>query len=330
MAMASSIVGSPVKHQHLDTGRDDEAEHAFGHEGSLAKEPEGHEDEAGERRQLEFDQRDEELDGEDEEGEQHDHPGEEQDRDLDEIVEEGDEAHEVAHGLKQRSSGLEPDLGDAARLQKLTGTQRTARGDQPQSRETLEDDTGELIPVADDVGEDADEERLLDEPRDDVVIRTPGPEERGQRDVDGDERGREEGDVAAEQSEAAIDIAGEDVQEPVDDTDATHGLFLLPARPGTAGREEAPAVLGPGLAADSVGLDLLHGERAAPPERGAQRIVGRFRHRRGHLLRGDGVPELEGGGKSREAAETEGDEPQDMIGTGRHGQLLNMRTVVGR
>jgi hypothetical protein len=50
--------------------------------------------EAGQRRQLEFNQGDEELDRENEEGEQHHHPREEQHRDLDEVLEERDVSHE--------------------------------------------------------------------------------------------------------------------------------------------------------------------------------------------------------------------------------------------
>ena len=81
IAMASSMVGwLPPKpavnwreqrradadddgeHQHLDAGGDDVAEHALGEEGGLAEQAEGDQHEAGERRQLELDQRDEELD----------------------------------------------------------------------------------------------------------------------------------------------------------------------------------------------------------------------------------------------------------------------------
>ena len=47
------------EHQHLDAGRDDIADNVFGEEGGLAEEAEGNEHEAGERRELELDQRDE-------------------------------------------------------------------------------------------------------------------------------------------------------------------------------------------------------------------------------------------------------------------------------
>lgn len=66
---------------------------------------------------------------------------------------------------------FKPDSGDPARLQELARTDRAAGGDEAETCEALEDDARERIPVADDIGEDADEERLLDEATDDVVIR---------------------------------------------------------------------------------------------------------------------------------------------------------------
>jgi hypothetical protein len=68
---------------------------------------------------------------------------------------------------------------------------------QAEAGEAVEDDAGEIVPVADDVGEDADEQRLLDQARDDVVIGAPAPEQRGQRHVDDDQRGGDERDFAA-------------------------------------------------------------------------------------------------------------------------------------
>ena len=116
------------EHQHLDAGGDDVAEHAFGGEGGLAEEAEGDQHEAGERRQLEFDQRDEELDREDEEGEQHEHPGEEQHGDLDEVLEERDVAHQAGDRIEQRAAGIEADLGDPAGPQKVRLGEPGARG----------------------------------------------------------------------------------------------------------------------------------------------------------------------------------------------------------
>jgi hypothetical protein len=72
-----------------------------------------------------------------------------------------------------------------------------ARRLEAEAGEALEDDAGEVVPVADDVGEDADEQRLLDQPRDDVLVGAPRPEQRRQRHVDDDQRGRDERHLAA-------------------------------------------------------------------------------------------------------------------------------------
>ena len=93
---------------------------------------------------------------------------------------------------------------------------------QAETGEALEDDAGEAVPVADEEGEDADKERLLHQARDDVLVGAPGPEQGGERHVDDDQRRREEGDLAAEQAEAAVDVAGEDLEETVDDAGAAH------------------------------------------------------------------------------------------------------------
>ncbi len=50
----------------------------------------------------------------------------------------------------------------------------------------------QIVPVADEVGEHADEERLLDQARHDVVVGAPSPEKRGERHVDDDQRGGDE------------------------------------------------------------------------------------------------------------------------------------------
>ncbi|WP_430641924.1 hypothetical protein [Bradyrhizobium brasilense] len=80
----------------------------------------------------------------------------------------------------------------------------------------------EIIPVGDQVGEDADEERFLYQPGDDVVVGAPRPEERGQRHIDDDQRGGDEADLAAEQAESAVDVSGEDFKKMVDDAGAAH------------------------------------------------------------------------------------------------------------
>ena len=66
-----------------------------------------------------------------------------------------------------------PDLSDLSRSQEIRRGQARAGCFQPKTGKALEDDTCEAIPVADEVGEDADEQGLLDEARDDVLVRPP-------------------------------------------------------------------------------------------------------------------------------------------------------------
>jgi len=131
----------------------------------------------------------------------------------------------------------------------LPGGKAGARTFQAKTGEAVEDDLGEIVPVADQIGEDANEQRFLDQPGDDVVVGTPGPEQCRQRYVDDDQRGSNEGDLATEQAEAAVDIAGENTQKVVDDAGAAHGsLSPVLMRSGGHRRpaEEPVAVLGPG------------------------------------------------------------------------------------
>src|SRR3546814_20591022 len=53
----------------------------------------------------------------------------------------------------------------------------------------------------------------------------PTPEERRERHVADDQRGGDEGDFAAEETEAAVDVAGEDLEEMVDDAGSAHDLI---------------------------------------------------------------------------------------------------------
>ena len=71
-----------------------EYDHCATPQGGPAEQPERHQHEPGERRQLELDQRDEQLDRDDEEGEQHDRPSEQQHRDLNEVGENADRANQ--------------------------------------------------------------------------------------------------------------------------------------------------------------------------------------------------------------------------------------------
>ena len=151
------------QHEDFDPRRDDVAQHALGHEGSLAEETERDQHEAGERGQLELDKRHEKLDGEDEEGEQHQRPGEHQAGDLDEVLEERPVTHQIGDGVEQRAARVEAGLRHLAGPQKIRSGKAGARTFQAKTGETVEDDLGEIVPVADQVGEDTNEQRLLDQ-----------------------------------------------------------------------------------------------------------------------------------------------------------------------
>ena len=222
------------QHHHLHAGGDDVAEHLLGEEGGLVEEREGNEDEAGERRQLELDQRDEELHRQDEEGDQHQDPRDHQHRDLDEVREEAGEAHHLARRVEQRLTGVEPDLGELARPQEVGGRDRRAARLQAEAGEAVEDDGREIVEVGDDEGEEADVEGLLHQALEDVLVGAPGPEQARERDVDDDQRGREIADLALDQAEAGIDVGGEGVEEGVDDADVVHRASPLEGVAGAA------------------------------------------------------------------------------------------------
>ena len=205
------------EHQHLDAGCDDVAQHSLGEERRLAEEAERHEDEARQRRKLELDQRDEQLYGQDEERDQNDEPRDQQHEDLDEVLEERHEAHELTGGLKDRLAGINPDLCQSSGLQELVGGKCGARGFQAEAGEGIEHDLGKRIEVADQEGEEADIERLLDEVSEDVLAGAPGPEQARERYVDGDQRRREKRDFPTKQAESAVDVAREDLGKTVDD-----------------------------------------------------------------------------------------------------------------
>src|SRR5208283_1012017 len=69
-----------------------------------------------------------------------------------------------------------------------------------------------------------------------VLVGPPGPEEGGERHVDDDQRPGDEGDLAAEEAKAAVDVLGEDRKEAIDDASPAHevtrplGLADWPAR----------------------------------------------------------------------------------------------------
>ena len=110
-----------------------------------------------------------------------------------------------AAGLKQFRAGQ----AGAARLEAETG-------------ETLEDDACERIEIADNESKEADIECLLHKSLEHVLVGALCPEQAGERDIDNDQRCGQEIDLAAEQAEAGIDVAGEDPEEIIDYAAAAH------------------------------------------------------------------------------------------------------------
>jgi len=251
--------------------------------------------------------------------------GEKQDDDLEEILEEGDKAHQIGNRRENRTARIKADLCDAAGLKQLAGAKAAARSDEAKPGEAFENDAGERVPVADDVGEDADEERFLDEPGEDVVVGAPGPEERSERHVDDDQGRCQEGDVAAEQAEAAVDVGGEDLQEPVNDANTAHILLLLGIVAGKP--EKSAALLCPGGATHRVDFQLFRRHRSAARKFRLQRIVGHGRNR--WRFRSDRIRQLNRGEERSEPAQGDGDGPDDLVGRIAHGYYRNMLTAVG-
>ena len=93
-------------------------------------------------------------------------------------------------------------LGESARLEELVGRETRTSGLQAEAREGVEHDLGEAVEVANQEGEKADVEGLLDEVRQHILIGAPGPEQTRDRHVKHDEGRGQKRDVAAEQAEA--------------------------------------------------------------------------------------------------------------------------------
>jgi hypothetical protein len=72
--------------------------------------------------------------------------------------------------VEDRLAGVQTDLRDFSGMEKIRGRKTGARGLQAEAGKAVEDDFGEAIEIADEEGEEADIERLLDQPRDDVLV----------------------------------------------------------------------------------------------------------------------------------------------------------------
>ena len=145
--------------------------------------------------------------------------------DLDEVVEEAGEAHQPGNRVENGLAGGDADLGETARLKELGLAHRAAARLDAEAGEGVVDDLGEVVEIADDEGEDADIERLLDQTREHVLVRRHRPEEAGECDVDRDQHAGEPAHVALHETEAGIDILREDAEEVVDDAGAAHVAY---------------------------------------------------------------------------------------------------------
>src|ERR1700690_3257876 len=96
-----------------------------------------------------------------------------------------------------------------SRLQQVVGGHPTTAGLDAEPRERTEDDLSERVEPAEDQRERADIEDLLKEATDDIVLAAKRPEQAGKRDVDADQHRRQEGDIAVQQPEPAVDVADE-------------------------------------------------------------------------------------------------------------------------
>ena len=212
---------------HLDARGDDIAEHTLGEKRRFGPEREGHQYEARQRRQLELDDGDEELHRQDEEGGDDDRPGEYQHDDRDRMVEETREPHQGARLLQERPGRLEADTGEIARPEQVVGGELVLRRMQTEACEGTEDDVGKACKIIQDQREDADIKDLPQETAQHIAL-LHRPEETGQRDVDADQDRGQEGDIALQQSEAAVDCLGEGFHEPVDDAKIVHAARSSP------------------------------------------------------------------------------------------------------
>ncbi|CNI56925.1 Uncharacterised protein [Yersinia mollaretii] len=216
------------QHQDLDARRHHIAEHFFREKRGLVPERERHQHEAGERGQLELDQRDEKLDRQHEETQDDGEPGEEHHHDGIDVHEHFGEARHVADLVEDRRAGVDAGLGQPPRLQEVLHRHGRAGGRQAQPGERTEHDAGQPVEVADDVGEGTDVEHLAQQLGDHVLALAcgvaHGPIQAGDGHVDDDQRGGQERHFTLQQTETRVDVARERIEEAVDDGHVVHGV----------------------------------------------------------------------------------------------------------
>jgi hypothetical protein len=100
-------------------------------------------------------------------------------------------------------------LRDFSRPNEIGRGKSCSRSFQPQTGKTLEDDARQSVPVANQKRKNTDKQGFPNKTRENVLIRSPCPEQASQRDIDCGQRGSEISNFASEQPEPGIDVLGE-------------------------------------------------------------------------------------------------------------------------
>ncbi len=118
------------QYQHLDAGRHHVAQHLFGKEAGLVPQGERHQHEARQGGQLELNECDEELHRQYEKADDDHQPSERHHRDRSEVHKHFRETRHLADLFQNRGAGVNTDLGQPARLQKVLHAHGRAAGRQ--------------------------------------------------------------------------------------------------------------------------------------------------------------------------------------------------------
>ncbi|OAG71656.1 hypothetical protein A0J51_03195 [Gluconobacter japonicus] len=124
---------------------------------------------------------------------------------------------------QQRLRRIEPGRGQPSGTEEIRQCQITAPGLQAHGGETVEHHLRKMVEIVDQERKEADIERLLHQTLDDVLIRSPRPEQPGQCDIEHGECSGQRNDVSFQQTEAAVDRGREGIEESVDNTDIVGG-----------------------------------------------------------------------------------------------------------
>ena len=132
-------------------------------------------------------------------------------------MEKADRPEHVADLFEQGLSRIEPNACNIPRTQEISRRHRAAARFYAELCKTVEHDPGEQCEIANDEGEEADIEHLLQKAGDHICVLAQRPKQTCQRDIDRDQRGREISNIPRQQAEAAIDVRNKGRKEGVDD-----------------------------------------------------------------------------------------------------------------